>query len=189
MRQLPGMRTAGGVALVVLARSLMCTSAAHAEATPVSTTVQSSGASSVTEETTYTPPNRAIVGGGIIAFVGSYVPSVIVAAANGNAYDNRLYIPIAGPWLDLSNRPGCGSAQFDCSREAAFAGLLVVDGLVQGLGALAIALGFVVPERHTRVITASAGPAKKVALEKPSVHVVPARVSGDAYGVAAFGKF
>ena len=90
----------------------------------------------VAEQTHYAPPNRALLGGGLIAFGGSYIPSVIVAAANNNPYDNHLYIPVVGPWLDLGNRPACGGVfQTGCGTETGFRTLLVVDGIFQGAGA------------------------------------------------------
>ena len=181
--QLRGKRMVGAASILVMAGTLTWSSASRAESAPTSETVASPGSTAVTEQTSYAPPNRAILAGGIVAFVGSYVPSVIVAAASSNSYDNRLFIPIAGPWLDLAARPGCGASQSGCDRESAFAALLIVDGVVQTLGALATGLAFVVPERRTRTVTANAGP------EKPGVHFVPAHLGAGGYGVAAIGRF
>jgi hypothetical protein len=187
------MRSKGGVVfagVVSLAGALGGSSTARAEAAAATGSVAwPGGPASVTEQTSYTAPNHLILGGGLVAFVGSYVPSVIVAATNEASYDKRLYIPVAGPWLTLAERPGCGASQADCSREAAFTALLIVDGLMQGLGVLATALGAVVPERRSRVVAASAEPAEKVERNRPRVHVVPARVGRDAYGIAATGTF
>ncbi len=136
----------------------------------------------VTEQTSYSAPNPALLGGGLIAFAGSYVPSVIVAAANNTSYDNNLYIPVVGPWIDLGNRPACGGfGQTGCGTEDGYKALLIIDGAVQGVGALATVLGLVVPQRHTTVVVAKA--------DKPTVHVLPAQLNRDAYGVAAFGNF
>jgi hypothetical protein len=145
---------------------------------------QGSGPGVAVEQTTYARPNRAIIAAGILGFVGAYVPSVIVAARNSNSYDNNLYIPVVGPWLDLEQRPGCGIGPTSCGRESGFAALLIVDGVFQALGPMATILGFLVPERHTVIVTAKADkPAR------PTVHVVPARLGRDAYGVTAFGDF
>ncbi len=137
-----------------------------------------------TEQTTYyRPPNRAVLAGGILAFVGSYGAAVAVAAANHNSYDNNLYIPLAGPWLDLQNRPGCsGPGEANCtSKEDGAKALLVLSGVFQGLGALTIALGAIVPEKHHTTVQARA--------DKPTVRVLPAQVSRDGYGLAALGTF
>ncbi len=136
----------------------------------------------VAERTSYSPPNRPLLASGLIAFGGAYVPSVIVAAANNNPYDNHLYIPVVGPWLDLGDRPPCGGIfQTSCGTETAFKTLLVIDGVFQGVGAVATVLGLVMPERRSTVLAAKA--------DKPTVHVLPAQVSRDGYGVAAFGNF
>jgi hypothetical protein len=190
MMQNRGVNTAGSAAVVAIAAVLTWTSVSQAETAPASEpTAWPSAPAPVTEQTSYAPPNRLILGGGIIAFVGSYASSVIVASASSNSYDKNLYYPIAGPWLDLSHRPGCVSSEGNCANESAFAGLLIVDGVFQALGAIGTALGFMVPERRTRVVTAKADPRERVPPEKPSIHIVPARVSGDGYGVAAVGKF
>ncbi len=141
-------------------------------------------APAATEQTTYyRPPNRAVIAGGVLAFLGSYGPAVAVAAANHNSYDNNLYIPLAGPWLDLRNRPGCGGpGEANCtSKEDGSKALLVVSGVFQALGALTVALGFIVPEKHHTTVQARA--------DKPTVHVLPAQVSRDGYGLAASGTF
>ncbi len=141
-----------------------------------------SAAPAVTEHTTYRPPNLPIVTAGLISFVGAYGASIAVAAANSSSADNNLYIPVAGPWLDLQNRPGCGGPnEPSCSREDGSKALLVVSGIFQGLGVLTVALGLVVPEKRHTIVSAKA--------ERPSVHVFPAQVSRDGYGLAAAGKF
>ena len=135
------------------------------------------------EETRYVAPNRAILWSGIGAFLGAYIPSVVVAIANGSTEDNRLYFPVAGPWLDLAKRPQCGTApgQRSCVTEDGFEVALVIDGIVQALGVAAIAVGAVVPEKRTRIITARAP-------ERPHVSVAP-MVTRSSYGLAAFGDF
>ena len=147
-----------------------------------SAAVEPSPDPAATERTTYRPPNLPIVIGGVVAFVGAYGASIAVAAANSSSADNNLYIPVAGPWLDLQNRPGCGGPnEPSCSREDGSRALLVVSGIFQGLGVLTIALGLVVPEKRHTIVSAKA--------EKPSVHVFPAQVSRDGYGLAAAGRF
>jgi hypothetical protein len=136
----------------------------------------------VAEQTTYRAPNLPILVGGLVMFAGAYVPSVIVAAANDNSYDNHLYIPVVGPWLDLGDRPGCGGFnQTSCSTEGVYTALLIGSGVFQGLGAISTVVGLFVPERRTMIVTAKA--------DKPSLHVLPAQVSRDGYGVAALGTF
>ena len=148
----------------------------------VGPTAEPSAVPAATERTTYRPPNVPILAAGLAMFVGSYGTSVVVAAANSNSADNNLFIPIAGPWLDLQNRPACGGPGApSCSMEDGSRALLVVSGIFQGLGVLTIALGLVVPEKRHTVVSAKT--------EKPSVHVFPAQVSRDGYGLAAAGAF
>jgi hypothetical protein len=103
-----------------------------------------------------------------------------VAGTSDVSADHHLYVPIAGPWLDLGDRPGCGSGHIGCDTETTYKVLLVVDGLFQGIGALTTVAGFLSPERHELVSTADAG--------KPTLHVAPASVAS-GYGLAAFGRF
>ncbi len=147
---------------------------------------QSAAQPPAAEHTSYVWPNNGLLSKGFFAFLGSYVPSVIVAVVNDNSYDKRLYIPIAGPWVDLASRPGCGGiGQSSCGAETGYKALLIVAGAVQALGALAIAGGLAVPERR---IT----PAPAKADTKPTVHLQPAEVGvvgRSGYGLAAFGTF
>lgn len=129
----------------------------------------------------YGRPNTVLVGGGLSIFLASYVPSAIVAVVNDNSYDKHLYIPVAGPWLDLANRPGCGgNGQSGCPTEDGYRALLVVVGSFQALGVLATTIGLAVPERRITLPPKTA---------KATLHVLPAQVSRNAYGLAAFGTF
>jgi len=140
----------------------------------------------VAEETRYTTPNRPILVGGIVGLVGAYVPSVIVAASSSKPYDNDLYIPLVGPWISLVSRPSCTDAVVTrpCSTENGYKALLVVGGVFQSLGAIAIVLGLVVPEKHTARVTEGATTPRKL-----RVQVFPSAVGNNGYGVTAAGNF
>ncbi|HEX4446112.1 MAG TPA: hypothetical protein VH044_05225 [Polyangiaceae bacterium] len=139
------------------------------------------------EEVSYAPPNRAILAGGIAGFLGAYIPSFIVALANGNSFDNQLYIPVAGPWMDLAKRPTCGTGptQISCVTEDAYEVLLVVDGVFQALGVGAIALGALTPEKRTRTVGAIV---RAKGEDKPHLRLVPT-VGKTGCGLAVFGGF
>jgi hypothetical protein len=95
-------------------------------------------------ETTITQrtlPNRPLLATGSVLFVGSYVPSVIGAAISDRSEDDKLYIPVAGPWMTLTR------GEEESGGEKA---LLVASGAVQGVGALMMLSSFVIPERTTR---------------------------------------
>lgn len=150
---------------------------APAPAPVVATPVVAAPARETRDE--YSGPNRRLIGAGLITFGLSYIPAVIVAGTSDLSADHHLYVPLAGPWLDLGNRPGCGAGQIGCDTETTYKVLLVVDGVFQGLGALTTVAGFLSPEHH-EILTADS--------EKPTLHVAPASVAS-GYGLAAFGRF
>ena len=138
----------------------------------------------------YTGPNRALISTGLVTFGLSYVPAVIVAGTSPQAADNHLYIPVAGPWMDLADRPACGApaptegdmnvpSSIPCDAETTNKVLLGVDGVFQGIGALTTLVGLLSPEREEEPVTTG----------KPTVHVTPARMGVGGYGIAAFGNF
>lgn len=162
----------GRAAVVAVGAALGCvvSTAAFAEeaVVPVGETTQS-----------YTGPNRALVGTGLVTFGLSYIPAVIVASQSDQQADHHLYVPVVGPWLDLVNRPACGPESVQCDTETTNKVLIGVDGVFQGIGALTTIVGFLAPEHETEVVTTS----------KPSVHVSPARMGAGGYGLTAFGNF
>jgi hypothetical protein len=142
----------------------------------------------VAETTTTAPPNVPVITTGLIALGGAYIPSVIVAAANDNPYDHKLFIPVVGPWMDLAQRPGgCGVPGFiSCGSETGYKTLLILSGAFQGLGALGTVLGFVTPQHRTTVVTAKADAKER---DKAHVQFFPTTVGRDAYGLGAVGTF
>jgi hypothetical protein len=133
-----------------------------------------------TERVTTTGPNRSLLRSGFFTLGVPYVASVIVAATSDRSYDKNLYVPVAGPWMDLVDRESCGTVMGPpCDRETVYKVLLVTSGILQGIGALEIVGSFVFPE--TRTVTYSAGP-------KPVVMMAP-YASGNSYGLAALARF
>src|SRR5882762_4110338 len=53
-------------------------------------------------------PNPGLLGVGIGTFVVSYGPAVAVGAISDHKGDHNLFIPVAGPWIDLGNRDCSG---------------------------------------------------------------------------------
>lgn len=135
-----------------------------------------------TTTTTYAGPNRGLVFGGLFMLGAPYIASVIVASESDHPGDNKLYIPVAGPWLDLGQRGDCSSATMNCSNEPMNKAFLIGDGIFQGVGALSLVVGLMVPERHVvhRVV--------RSADAKPSVRFAPVTYRGGS-GLAAFGSF
>jgi hypothetical protein len=130
----------------------------------------------------YSGPNRALVGTGLVTFAASYIPAVIVAGESPQPADHHLYVPIAGPWLDMANRPACGAASVSCDSETTSKILLAVDGVFQGIGVLTTVAGFLAPEHEQTVTTLST-------VGKPTIHIAPAEMGAGGAGVAAFGTW
>jgi hypothetical protein len=134
--------------------------------------------SSQTSDTfTETSPNAELIASGLFTFAVPYIASVAVATSSTRPGDNYLYTPVAGPWLDLSNRQGCPSSS-GCGNETTYNILLVADGVLQGFGALEVLAGILFPEEHSVESDSSA----------PRVHVAPSVARGSA-GLTAFGRF
>lgn len=129
-------------------------------------------------ETETTGPNRALLRSGIAVFGLSYVPAVVVAATNSRTDDNYLYIPVAGPWLDLSHRQSCGM----CDNETLNKALIITDGVFQGIGALEFATSFLFME------TTTVRRASKPRDQGFSLRIHPAAMSS-GYGIVATSLF
>ena len=128
-----------------------------------------------------TRPNQAMLYSGAFAFGVPYLSSVIVGAASSHPGDRNLFVPVAGPWIDLADRH-CPTGS-PCDHEGLYKGLLIADGIFQGIGALQIAGAFLFPETIT-VTNAAQRPRPQVA----TVRVAPSSV-GTGYGLAAVGRF
>jgi hypothetical protein len=121
------------------------------------------------------------MGVGIFTIALPYFASV--AAATGTEGHNNLYVPVAGPWMDLAARPSCGPRSMPCTdSEDLTRFLLIGDGIIQGIGALEVLVGLATPGTpHTvRTTARSSG---------PSIHVAPTTVGHSGYGVGALGTF
>jgi hypothetical protein len=127
-------------------------------------------------------PNADLVGVGIFTIALPYFASVGVAM--GSEIDHDLYIPVAGPWMDLAHRPDCGGYQMAaCSdMEPFYKVLLIEDGILQGIGALEVLAGMASSSPHHSSETAKSS-------NKPTLHVAPAPVGRSGYGIGAVGTF
>jgi hypothetical protein len=86
-------------------------------------------------------PNRPLLITGSVLLVGAYAPAVVGAAVSDRNGDDKMYIPVAGPWLTLTQGE---------DEKGGYKALLVADGAVQGLGALMMLAGLVIPETRTK---------------------------------------
>ncbi len=130
------------------------------------------------DTTAATGPNMAMVSSGVGIFALSYVPAVVVGATSGFHPDRTLYVPLAGPWIDLAQRPGCAPAA-SCDSENTAKVLVIADGVFQAIGAVTVVGGFLLPI-HERVV--------RTADRRPTLRIGAAKLGG-GYGMIALGTF
>jgi hypothetical protein len=119
---------------------------------------------------------------GALVFGASYGASVIVAGNSDHQGDDRLYVPVLGPWLDLGDRGSCPIEQPSCDSETTNKVLLVADGVIQAGGVLAMVDGLLFPVHRHRTVIAARRDAKKV-------HVTPVSLGRGAPGMMVLGHW
>jgi hypothetical protein len=126
-----------------------------------------------------TRPNWAAVWSGVGIFALSYVPAAVVGAESGLSADRALFVPLAGPWIDFTQRGGCGPG-VPCNSELTDEWLLLADGVLQAAGAITLVVGFLTKSHKTTTPRSGLG---------PTVHVSPGRLGTAGYGMVASGTF
>jgi hypothetical protein len=121
-------------------------------------------------------PNRPLLITGLVVLGGTYGASVIVGAVSDREEDEKLFIPVVGPWLDLKDRD-CDADP--CGNETLNKTLLIGSGALQGLGAISMVLSLVIPESTQK-------PWYLIGDEKLSV---TPQVGSTTTGLTAFGRF
>lgn len=94
-----------------------------------------------TETRVRTFPNRPLLVTGSVLLGGAYLPALVGAAVSDRNGDEKMYIPVAGPWMTLRQ----GEDETGGQKL-----LLAADGAVQGIGALMMLMGLVIPETRTK---------------------------------------
>jgi len=137
----------------------------------------------VVQQTTTTNYGTPLLVSGLVTFGISYGAAVVVAATSDRDADQKLFIPIAGPWIDLADRGDCDVGTSCSDNESTNKVLLVVDGVFQGAGALATVVGVLQPwgSESTSTTTTTAS--------KTGIHVAPASLGRATPGIVAFGRF
>jgi len=127
--------------------------------------------------TTHRFMNRTLFVSGLVLFAGTYASSMIVGAESSRAQDHQdLFYPVVGPWIDIGHRDCAANT---CTNEAGAVTLLILDGIGQGIGALAMIASVAVPERVTRTYL----------FGNEKLSVSPMRLGLAAYGMGAHGSF
>ena len=178
------MKCAAALLSVVAAATISESARAQDTAPPPATVVAPAGTQTNTETLTEKGgPSRTMLASGIITFGVTYGAGAIVAATSPVSADQQMFVPIAGPWMDLFERPDCGgNTGRSCNAETTYKVLIVADGIGQAIGALTVVEAFLNPEVHTSTHSVTAS-------EKPSLRVTPASLGPGGYGMLALGNF
>jgi hypothetical protein len=103
------------------------------------------------------PPNMTLLGVGLATFGLGYGLSWSMGMSSDHWSDEKLLLPVVGPWLDLASRfchdetiatadgPIEPARRAPCGTSAVERAVLVAGGVLQGLGALQIMGAFFAP--------------------------------------------
>jgi len=83
-------------------------------------------------------PNRPLALTSATLFATGYLPAFVIAMANSKETSGNLYVPVVGPWIEMSKNTSPGNRA-----------LLTFSGLFQGLGLTGVITSFFVPESRT----------------------------------------
>jgi hypothetical protein len=177
-------RTVGACVGLVVALGWTSPSLAQ-ESAPAATTATTANDPAAAPASPEGPGTHAREGAGLIlmgfvTFGLSYVPAVTVGSQSALPADRQLSIPVAGPWMDLMQRPSCPVA--DCNADPGNRTLLVLDGFFQALSMVELLAGLAEISKEYSV------PEAKVEAGSATVRFTPARVAG-GYGMSAIGTF
>jgi hypothetical protein len=167
-------RIAAGLAIAAAAASFTCGSSARAQQYEARTV-----APRAPEH-----PGRAdamLALTGVVVFGMPYGVSAWAASKSSIEADRWLYVPVAGPWVDLIERGTC--------RQSGCSGNLAADSLPLAISGLAQAAGVVI--LVTTVASPGIAPESAYARREPPklvVRVAPSGFVGGA-GLSAYGAF
>jgi hypothetical protein len=139
-------------------------------------------------EGSHSETKDTLLGTGLFLLAVSYLPAVSVAASSTVPADQHLYAPLAGPWIDLAQRPVCNPPA-NCEAEQTNRALLETSGILQGVGAFLTLVGLLTSDDDDTMPPPPKHVEAKLSPKSNPVHVTPAQFGSAGYGVAAFGKF
>jgi len=123
-----------------------------------------------------TLPNTPLLVTGLAVLGATYGASVIAGAVSDRDSDRKLYYPVVGPWMSLSDRD-CGADP--CKNKTLGTVLLVGSGALQGLGAVSVLMSLVIPKTTTH---------HWYLIGNADTFVTPV-VGSDQLGAVAVGRF
>ena len=133
----------------------------------------------------YNSYNAPVFATGAAVFALSYGASVVTAATTDNDRgNNRLYVPVVGPWLALKDRGPCDILKSSCDHETTAKVLLIADGVFQAAGIIGMLDGLLQPSTRRVLVTQN-----KVDTKTRVRPTVIGSVSGSAPGVSVRGHF
>jgi hypothetical protein len=133
------------------------------------------------QRTDFVVPNPVLLTSGGLTLAASYIPALVVAASSDHDGDKWLYVPIAGPWVDLATR-GCGDTVTPTCGVTGFErAALIGTGIIHALGAAQVLAAFTLPQKRLTTTSAQA--------DKPTVQIAPTTFGAHAQGIVAFGTF
>jgi hypothetical protein len=133
----------------------------------------------------YDSYNAPVFATGALVFIATYGASVITAATTNNERgNNRLYVPVVGPWLALNDRGSCDITRSACDHETTAKVLLIADGVFQAAGIVGMLEGLLQPSSHREVLV-EAKMDRKTRIRPTMV----SSASGSSPGIAVAGHF
>jgi len=126
-----------------------------------------------------TLPNKPLLVTGLVVLGSSYGASAVGAAISDREAYDKLYYPVAGPWMALQDRD-CNADP--CDNKTLDTALLIGSGVLQGLGALSTVMSLFIPETttHTWYLIGN---------EHEENLVLAPLMAGDQLGAIAVGRF
>jgi hypothetical protein len=96
-----------------------------------------------------TQPRKGLVVTGAVLFGGMYVISASVAGSSKHDGDSYLFVPVIGPFIDMSTRgsTNCASSAICDTSESSTRFLLTLDALTQLTGATLLTIGLASPKK------------------------------------------
>jgi hypothetical protein len=102
---------------------------------------------------TTTVTNTSVITTGVLTFGVAYGIAAIAAAQSDDSADKRLYVPLLGPWLAMSDRGDCPVEEAKCDSQTTDKILLAVDGVFQAAGVVTAVYGVLSPVTVTHTTT------------------------------------
>ena len=118
--------------------------------------------------------NAPVFATGALVFGGSYAAAAITSSESNHPGADRLWVPVAGPWLALNDWGNCPIENPSCDQNTTDKVLLIADGVFQAAGLITMVDGVLAPSHHRAVVRTA----------DKKVHVTP---TGN--GFAVFGHF